>query len=151
CWSAPPACSPCTSWSSCSSGTPGGHDRPGPSPPRRRGLPVRRRPDGHPAPARVLRLPCLHAALRPVAPRHGVTVIAPRLPGHGTSWQDLETTSWHDWEREAEAALLDLAGRCTTVVAAGLSMGASLTLHLAARHPDRVAGVVAINPDLRRP
>jgi carboxylesterase len=81
----------------------------------------------------------------------GVSVIAPRLPGHGTSWQDLETTAWRDWEGEAEAALLDLAGRCATVVPAGLSMGASLVLHLAAKHPDTVAGVVAINPDLRRP
>jgi carboxylesterase len=81
----------------------------------------------------------------------GVTVVAPRLPGHGTSWEDLETTSWHDWEREAEAALLDLAARCSTVVPVGLSMGASMVLHLSARHPEKMAGVVAINPDLRRP
>jgi carboxylesterase len=81
----------------------------------------------------------------------GVTVVAPRLPGHGTSWEDLEATTWQDWEREAEHALEDLAARCSTVVAAGLSMGGAMVLHLGAKHPDKLKGVVAINADVRRP
>jgi carboxylesterase len=81
----------------------------------------------------------------------GLTVAAPRLPGHGTSWQDLEGTTWRGWEAEAERALADLAARCTTVVAVGLSMGGTLVLHLGATHPDQLKGVVAINPDMRRP
>jgi carboxylesterase len=81
----------------------------------------------------------------------GLSVVAPRLPGHGTSWQDLETTTWRDWEREAESALLELAERCSTVVAVGLSMGGAMVLHLGAKHPDALKGVVAVNPDLRRP
>lgn len=81
----------------------------------------------------------------------GISVIGPRLPGHGTTWEDLEGRTWQEWERESEAALLDLAGRCSTVVAVGLSMGGAMVLHLAAKHPDTVKGVVAVNPDVRRP
>jgi len=81
----------------------------------------------------------------------GVTVVAPRLPGHGTSWEDLGRTTWLDWERESEGALIDLAARCSTVVVVGLSMGAAMVLHLGAKHPDKVSGVVAINPIVRRP
>jgi carboxylesterase len=77
--------------------------------------------------------------------------VGPRLPGHGTSWQGLEATTWHDWERESEGALLDLAARCTTVIAVGLSMGGAMALHLGAKHPDKLKGVVAVNPDVRRP
>lgn len=81
----------------------------------------------------------------------GLTAVGPRLPGHGTSWEELETTTWLDWERETEAALLALARRCSTIVAVGLSMGGAMVLHLGAKHPDKVSGVVAINPIIRRP
>jgi carboxylesterase len=81
----------------------------------------------------------------------GVSVIAPRLPGHGTSWEDLEHTTRHDWEAEAEGAIRDLKARCTTVVAVGLSMGGALVLHLGAEHADQLNGIVTINADLRRP
>jgi carboxylesterase len=81
----------------------------------------------------------------------GISTVGPRLPGHGTTWEDLERTTWQDWEREAEAALADLAGRCTSVIAVGLSMGGAMVLHLASKHPDKLKGVVAVNPDVRRP
>jgi carboxylesterase len=81
----------------------------------------------------------------------GVSVIGPRLPGHGTSWQDLESTTWRDWEREAEAALQQLRSRCSTVVAVGQSMGGALVLHLGAKHQDWLDGAAVINVDIRRP
>lgn len=81
----------------------------------------------------------------------GYTVVCPRLPGHGTTWQDLETRRWTEWAEEAERAHADIASRCQTVVAVGLSVGAALAFHVAARRPERVAGVVAINPYLREP
>jgi carboxylesterase len=81
----------------------------------------------------------------------GLSVAAPRLPGHGTSWEDLEGTTWQDWERESENALFDLRSKCTTVVAAGLSMGGAMVLHLGIKHADKLQGIVAINPDVRRP
>lgn len=82
---------------------------------------------------------------------HGISVVGPRLPGHGTSWEDLEGTTWQDWERASQEALLELAGRCTTVIAVGLSMGGAMVLHLGAKHPQTLKGVVTVNPDVRRP
>ena len=74
----------------------------------------------------------------------GFAVELPRLPGHGTSVDDMLTTRFPDWSAAVEACYVDLAGRCDEVVVAGLSMGATLAAWLAARHP-RVAGVVAVN------
>jgi carboxylesterase len=81
----------------------------------------------------------------------GLSIVGPRLPGHGTRWEDCENVSWQEWEREAESALFELAARCSTVIAVGLSMGASVALHLGVKHPETVNGVVAINPFVRRP
>jgi carboxylesterase len=94
------------------------------------------------------------ASMRPLGERlagRGLSVVAPRLPGHGTTWQDLEATTWQDWVGESETALLDLSRRCPTVVAMGLSMGGAIALHLGARHQERLKGVVAVNPVVRRP
>ncbi|MCU1463437.1 MAG: esterase [Acidimicrobiales bacterium] len=74
----------------------------------------------------------------------GFAVELPRLPGHGTTVEDLQTTSWADWSATVEAAYQDLAGRSDKVVVAGLSMGGTLTVWLAERHPE-IAGIVAIN------
>ncbi|MBK5224139.1 MAG: alpha/beta fold hydrolase [Acidimicrobiia bacterium] len=74
----------------------------------------------------------------------GFTVEMPRLPGHGTSLDDMLTTSWDDWSACADEAYRDLASRCEKVVVAGLSMGGSLSLWLATEHPE-VAGLVLIN------
>jgi len=75
----------------------------------------------------------------------GLHVEMPRLPGHGTTLDDMMTTAWADWAGEAEAAYQRLAGRVNTVVVAGLSMGGALTLRVGADHPE-VAGLVCINP-----
>jgi carboxylesterase len=75
----------------------------------------------------------------------GLHVEMPRLPGHGTTLDDMMTTAWADWAGEAEAAYQRLAGRVSTVVVAGLSMGGALTLRVGADHPE-VAGLVCINP-----
>lgn len=78
----------------------------------------------------------------------GHTVMAPRLPGHGTRWQDLNRTTWIDWYTEVERAASWLRRRSDHVVAMGLSAGATLALRLAEEHSD-VAGVVAVNPILQ--
>jgi carboxylesterase len=75
----------------------------------------------------------------------GFTVELPRLPGHGTTVDDMITTGWPDWSAAAEAAYDDLAGRTESVVVAGLSMGGALTAWLATRHPE-IAGIVCVNP-----
>lgn len=77
----------------------------------------------------------------------GCTVAVPALPGHGTSWQDLERRSAAEILRAGLAAYDSLATTCTHVMTAGLSMGGAIALHVAARR--RTAGVVTINPALR--
>ncbi|MCW2846813.1 MAG: esterase [Marmoricola sp.] len=76
----------------------------------------------------------------------GYAVSVPRLPGHGTTWQEMNTTSWADWSGEIERAFEELAARVDQVFVCGLSMGGGLALRLAADHPDRVAGLVLVNP-----
>ncbi|MEX0848041.1 MAG: alpha/beta fold hydrolase [Ilumatobacteraceae bacterium] len=75
----------------------------------------------------------------------GLHVEMPRLPGHGTTIDDMLTTTWPDWLGEAEAAYARLAERASVIVVAGLSMGGAITLHIGSLHPD-VAGLVCVNP-----
>lgn len=89
------------------------------------------------------------ASLRPWAEHlqaAGFAVSLPRLPGHGTSWQELNLTDWTDWYGEAEHAFRALSARCRTVMAGGLSMGAALALRLAEQHGPAVSGLVLVNP-----
>jgi carboxylesterase len=79
----------------------------------------------------------------------GHSVRLPRLPGHGTAWQEMNRTTWHDWYGEVDRAFDELHRRCDAVVVAGLSMGGSLALRLAQQHGDEVAGVVLVNPCVR--
>ena len=78
----------------------------------------------------------------------GLTVRLPRLPGHGTRWQDLNDTRWPDWYGEVERAFDDLHGRCRQVFGMGLSMGGTMLLRLAEQRPADVAGLVLVNPSL---
>lgn len=77
--------------------------------------------------------------------QHGLTVAAPLLPGHGTSIEDLDRRRWSEWTACVEAAYVDLKARCETVFVAGLSLGALLTLYLAAHHPE-LPGIVLYSP-----
>ncbi len=86
-------------------------------------------------------------SMRPVAAAMaaaGHTVELPRLPGHGTSVDDMLATGWSDWTTAVDAAYRDLAARTERVVVTGLSMGGTLTLWLATQHPE-IAGIVPIN------
>lgn len=80
----------------------------------------------------------------------GHTVELPLLPGHGTDWREMQHTTWRQWYDTVEAAFTSLAGRCERVVVAGLSMGGTLALRLAECQGDRLAGVVLVNPSVRR-
>jgi carboxylesterase len=92
------------------------------------------------------------SSLRPLGEAlaaRGHSVSCPRYPGHGTRWEELADASWQDWEAEALSGLEDVAGRCEVMVACGLSVGGAMALRLAARHPEALRGVVAINPYVR--
>jgi len=81
----------------------------------------------------------------------GFAVELPLLPGHGTTVQDMNTTSWADWSAAAEEALEKLEARVPgKVVVAGLSMGGSLTGWLGTRHPE-LAGLAFVNAAISVP
>ncbi|MEU6557512.1 alpha/beta fold hydrolase [Streptomyces sp. NPDC046915] len=88
-------------------------------------------------------------SLRPWAEQHashGLTVSLPLLPGHGTSWEDMQVTGWQDWYAEVDRELRLLRERCERVFVAGLSMGGALALRLAVKHGEAVQGIVLVNP-----
>lgn len=78
----------------------------------------------------------------------GITVVAPRLPGHGTTIKDMNRTRFSDWYATVESSFDDLRGRCETVFAMGLSMGGTLVLRLAEERAGQVAGIVVVNTAL---
>ncbi|MCK0111682.1 alpha/beta fold hydrolase [Ornithinimicrobium sp. F0845] len=87
--------------------------------------------------------------VRPVAEQltaDGYAVSAPRLPGHGTRWQDMARTRYADWLGAVVASLEALRADHETVVAFGVSMGGALVTDVAARRPDLIDGLVLVNP-----
>ncbi|MGX7680451.1 alpha/beta hydrolase [Jatrophihabitans sp. DSM 45814] len=76
----------------------------------------------------------------------GFSVRLPRLPGHGTNWQDMNKTRWQDWYAEIRAAYTELADTCDQVFGFGLSMGGTLVTRLAEEVGDDISGLVLVNP-----
>lgn len=86
------------------------------------------------------------AQMRPMADylnKLGYTVLGPRLCGHGTNVEEMAETGWRHWYSAVEDGYHILRGMCGDVVVAGLSMGALLSLKLAAEYP--VRKVASIN------
>ncbi len=78
----------------------------------------------------------------------GYRVLGPRLPGHGTSWQECNQTTWTDWYSEASRGLDLLLTSCDEVFVGGLSMGGCLALRLAEERTSDVAGLLLVNPSV---
>jgi carboxylesterase len=78
----------------------------------------------------------------------GLTVSLPRLPGHGTTWQEMAHTRWEDWYAEVDRAFEELRGQADEVFVMGLSMGGCLALRIAQTRGDQVAGLVLVNPSV---
>ncbi|MBU8917924.1 alpha/beta fold hydrolase [Bacillus sp. FJAT-29953] len=74
----------------------------------------------------------------------GYTVCGPRLKGHGTHYEDMEQTTYHDWIASVEEAYQWLKERCDTIFVTGLSMGGTLTLYMAEKHPE-IRAIIPIN------
>ena len=75
----------------------------------------------------------------------GYHVESPRLPGHGTTVEEMLQTEWSDWTGEVAAAYERLVARAEHIVVIGLSMGGTLTLWAALEYSD-VRGIVCVNP-----
>ncbi len=77
----------------------------------------------------------------------GYTVRVARIAGHGTSPEDLASTTWQDWVASARVALDAMQTQCLDVAVVGLSMGGAIALYLAATATPRA--VVALSTPVR--
>jgi carboxylesterase len=78
----------------------------------------------------------------------GLTVSLPRLPGHGTTWQEMARTRWEDWYAEVDRAFDELRASTEEIFVMGLSMGGCLALRLAELQGPAVSGLVLVNPSV---
>ena len=78
----------------------------------------------------------------------GLSVSLPRLPGHGTTWQEMARTRWEDWFAEVNRAFEELRSWADEIFVMGLSMGGCLALRLAELHGTAVSGLVLVNPSV---
>jgi carboxylesterase len=78
----------------------------------------------------------------------GLTVSLPRLPGHGTTWQEMARTRWEDWYAEVDRAFDELRPATDEIFVMGISMGGCLALRLAELQGKAVSGLVLVNPSL---
>src|SRR6202021_496988 len=91
------------------------------------------------------------ASLRPWAQylaEAGLTVSVPRLPGHGTTWQEMSRTRWGDWYAAGDRGYEALRGESNEIFVMGLSMGGCLALRMAEQRGTGVSGLVLVNPSL---
>jgi carboxylesterase len=82
----------------------------------------------------------------------GCSVIAPLVPGHGRSIDELRRTTLRAWRQAAQshfAELLTNKPSSVPVFVGGLSMGSFLALDLACENPEIVNGLVLLSPPLR--
>ena len=78
----------------------------------------------------------------------GLPVVGVRLKGHGTSPWDLRERSYEDWLDSVRRGYAIMSGLARRICVVGFSSGGALALMLAADHPDRLAGVIAVNVPL---
>jgi carboxylesterase len=78
----------------------------------------------------------------------GLSVSVPRLPGHGTTWQEMSRTRWEDWYAEVDRGYEDLRGRAGEIFVMGLSLGGCLALRMAELRGTGISGLVLVNPSL---
>lgn len=83
-----------------------------------------------------------HRSLGKYLEDRGITVVAPLLKGHGTSPENLATTTDEDWKRSAREAFLRLRTITDKQFVAGDSFGGNLALILASRY--QVEGVITM-------
>lgn len=72
----------------------------------------------------------------------GLPTRMPVLRGHGGKPEDLEGVTWKDWVTDARKALDQLLGEAEKVVIVGHSMGALVTINLAADYATHVDSIV---------
>ena len=80
--------------------------------------------------------------------KQGFTAAGPLLPGHGTDPDDMNRTTWSMWVEKVKTFYEKLLRTCDHVYVIGESMGALLTIELAAQHPE-IPGLVLAAPAIK--
>ena len=73
----------------------------------------------------------------------GYTISLPRLKGHGTTPEDMESTSYEDWIKSVTDAYEEIRPKVDNLFVFGLSLGGALTLLLAENYP--IKGIITVN------
>lgn len=76
----------------------------------------------------------------------GFTVLGICLKGHGTTPEAMARCHWTEWYASAESGLDQLTPTVETVFVVGLSMGAILSVLLAAHHGERIRALSLLGP-----
>lgn len=79
----------------------------------------------------------------------GHTVYVPTLAGHCGGNADLQATGWRDWYESARNTFVGVCRKHRKVYVGGLSMGAVLSMYLAAEHPGQIEGLLLYSTTLR--
>lgn len=79
----------------------------------------------------------------------GHTVYVPTLAGHCGGNADLQATGWRDWYESARNTFVGIRRQHRKVYVGGLSMGAVLSMYLAAEHPGQIEGLLLYSTTLR--
>ncbi|TWR92914.1 alpha/beta fold hydrolase [Pseudomonas saxonica] len=77
------------------------------------------------------------------------TVYVPTLAGHCGDNSDLQATGWQDWYEGVRKTFVAIGQRHRQVFVGGLSMGAVMSMYVAAEHPGQVAGLMLYSTTLR--
>lgn len=81
--------------------------------------------------------------------RAGFTVRVAAVPGYTRGFAASGATGHRDWADAALEQFDRLRAQCDTLAVGGISIGALLALHVAARRPDEVSHVLAMSTTLR--
>lgn len=81
----------------------------------------------------------------------GYTVSVPLIPGHGTTWHDLNHVRWQEWPEKVESELKKLRQKCSKVFICALSMGGGNSLYVIANNQELVDGLILVNPMIHIP
>jgi carboxylesterase len=75
----------------------------------------------------------------------GVTVLAPLLPGYGTTKEELAKTTYEDWINAVKQNFLELKSEVKKIFVLGHSMGGVLALFLGSEFPSEITGIVSVS------
>lgn len=94
------------------------------------------------------------ASMRPWAHylnERGYTVSVPLMPGHGTTWHDLNNVHWSQWPERLQSEIDAMKKKCSKIFLCALSMGGGNSLYVAARNQEVIDGLILVNPMIHIP